>query len=99
LNSGLSDLDITAITMSPEGYIYLGTESGIIYRSVDIMSSINDKNPMIPSVFKLQQNYPNPFNPSTTLTYQLVKSSLVELKVYDVLGREITTLINNKYEK
>jgi hypothetical protein len=44
--------------------------------------------------FSLNQNYPNPFNPSTTISYQLSAGGLVSLKVYDVLGNEITTLVN-----
>ncbi|MDR3626593.1 MAG: T9SS type A sorting domain-containing protein, partial [Ignavibacteriaceae bacterium] len=47
-----------------------------------------------PSVFQLYQNYPNPFNPSTTISYEIPKSGLVQLKIYDVLGREITALVN-----
>ncbi|OGU52993.1 MAG: hypothetical protein A2315_01145 [Ignavibacteria bacterium RIFOXYB2_FULL_35_12] len=47
-----------------------------------------------PSEFALNQNYPNPFNPSTTINYQLAQKSVVELKVYDMLGKEIVTLVN-----
>jgi hypothetical protein len=53
-----------------------------------------DNNATIPAIFKLNQNYPNPFNPTTTISYSLPKESHVELKVFDMMGREITTLVN-----
>ena len=48
----------------------------------------------IPTSYALEQNYPNPFNPSTTINYQIPKDGLVSLKIYDALGREVKTLLN-----
>ena len=46
--------------------------------------------------YSLEQNYPNPFNPSTKITFQIPESGLVSLKIYDVLGIEIATLLNEE---
>jgi hypothetical protein len=54
-----------------------------------------EKNPIaIPTKFDLLQNYPNPFNPTTTINYQLPQSGFVTIKVFDILGREVATLVH-----
>jgi len=59
---------------------------------------VEDKEQLTITEFKLHQNYPNPFNPSTTISYQLPKAGFVTLKIYDVLGNEIKTLVNEMKE-
>ena len=56
-----------------------------------------EQNP-IPTEFKLEQNYPNPFNPSTKISWQSPVSSWQILKVYDVLGREVETIVDEYLE-
>ena len=67
-------------------------QSKIKYQA-DIATEIN-KQEKIPTKFSLSQNYPNPFNPTTAISWQIAVSSYVTLKVYDMLGREIATLVN-----
>jgi hypothetical protein len=52
----------------------------------------------VPDKFKLYQNYPNPFNPTTIIRFQIKDSRFVMLKVHDVIGREVATLINEKLQ-
>jgi len=49
----------------------------------------------LPNSFCLSQNYPNPFNPSTTIEYEISRASLVQIKIFDVLGNEVQTLVSN----
>ena len=60
------------------------------------VTAVDPSNNNLPNGFALEQNYPNPFNPSTTINYSIPSSSFVILKIYDVLGNEVATLVNEE---
>lgn len=64
---------------------------------MDTYNPLGITNNNIPVKFSLQQNYPNPFNPVTKIDYSLLKASDVKIIVYDILGREVQTLVNDKF--
>jgi len=62
----------------------------------DLLVGVKELPGQVPSAYHLAQNYPNPFNPSTIIRYSVPTTSFVTLKVYDVLGREVSTLVNEE---
>jgi hypothetical protein len=66
------------------------------YTLLRTVSEIEEETELLPNKFLLNQNYPNPFNPSTIIKYEIPERSFVTLRVYDVLGKEITTLVNEE---
>ena len=74
----------------------VGINGIILHTSSGGIAFINDKNTSHPNDFILKQNYPNPFNPITTIEYSIPKQSNVTIKVYDILGREVATLVNEE---
>jgi len=62
----------------------------------DRITSVETEKVNVPRQFMLRQNYPNPFNPSTTFAFSIPKKSFVSLKVYDVIGREVATVVSEQ---
>jgi hypothetical protein len=74
-------------------YSLIGLEKdGVLYGDT-VLTSVENGSSSLPPFFALYQNYPNPFNPSTTIEYSIQKSGWVEVAIYDLLGRTITTLV------
>jgi photosystem II stability/assembly factor-like uncharacterized protein len=96
--SGVSNLfDMNLIYTGGIIYAYAIARDGKVLRLQEPVGVVPVNN-NIPSEYKLDQNYPNPFNPSTVISYQLVVSSFATLKVYDMLGKEVVTLVNGQQQ-
>ncbi len=74
---------------------YVSGYYGTIYR-LDVTAFTGIGNNSMPLVYSLAQNYPNPFNPSTVIKFSIPESQIVNLKIFDILGREVVSLVNGK---
>jgi hypothetical protein len=76
--------------------LLVGTDTGLYqHPSNGVISSVRQsEKAAVPELYRLAQNYPNPFNPTTTIQYTLVKGQTVEIKVFDILGREMATMVS-----
>jgi len=98
VNTGLTNTNVGALAVS-EGNLYAGTDgSGVWICPLSEMITDVESDQPLPVQFTLDQNYPNPFNPSTTIKYELPNFSIVRLSVYDMLGREVSVLVNERRE-
>ena len=86
------------ISILPDGTGYLTGNRGEILKTTNFGGpiGINETHHQIPKYFKLYQNYPNPFNPITKIKYELNSTAQIVIKVYDIFGKEVKTLVNQK---
>ncbi len=97
LHSGLSDTFVFSFTLDDKGHLFAGTLGNGVFRTVESTTTVKDIAEEAPSSLVLAQNYPNPFNPSTTIEYNLPSAGDVSLRIYDLFGHEVATLVNEKH--
>ena len=96
-NQGISVVPTVRTMLITNNYIFSGIDENSVWRRAytDIIG-IKNISTEVPSGFSLSQNYPNPFNPVTNLEFGISDLGFVTLKVYDLLGKEVSTLVNEK---
>ncbi len=92
LNNGKLFVANADLAISPGG-----PGPGVVQVGIDTtLTDVNNEKISQPSSFELEQNYPNPFNPTTNFEFMIPNFELVSLKIYDMLGREVATLVNEE---
>ncbi len=96
-NQGFSSVPHIEAILITNNYLYAGTYGESVWkRSLSEIIGIRNISTEIPSKYSLSQNYPNPFNPATNIRFEIPKSGNIKLVVFDALGREVETLVNEK---
>ncbi len=99
-NQGLDSNSAVNSVHVNNGYVFLALKfgKGVWRRLLSEVISIQNISTEVPSSYSLGQNYPNPFNPITNVKFSIVNSGNVKLVVYDVMGREVQTLVNERLQ-
>ncbi|MDX2127838.1 MAG: alpha-amylase family glycosyl hydrolase [Chloroherpetonaceae bacterium] len=94
----VSNTDTIMTLQAGEFRIYTSKKLPTPDQGIDVALSVGLDSRAIPRAFALEQNYPNPFNPSTSIRYSIPTAGEVSLKVFDILGREISTLATGRHD-
>jgi hypothetical protein len=99
-NEGFSVSPSVNALLIANNYIFAGTGLQAVWRRPlsELITSNQNINNEIPSMYSLSQNYPNPFNPSTNIKFAIPRSSDVKIAIYDISGKEIDILVNEKLQ-
>ncbi len=95
-NAGLTNREVRSLVINTSGIAFAGVGSQGVYRTLDPITPLRNAPPELSKVFELQQNYPNPFNSGTVIKFDVPHPSHVVLNVFDIQGRKVTVLLNQK---
>jgi hypothetical protein len=95
--TGTATLDAPSVTLRSMAFVLQGGKLYLLSENTTLDTDAEDG--PLPAEYSLTQNYPNPFNSATVIKYSVPQRSKVVLKVYDILGNEIRTLVNEEKEE
>jgi hypothetical protein len=104
VNTGLVGSDIRSMAIDAQGFIYCGTLGGVVFKSAAAESMTPMAPPhsppptIVPKTYAVEQNFPNPFNPTTTIPFAIPVAGHVSLKVYNAIGQEIASLLDQELD-
>ncbi len=98
INTALPTQDVRCVAVDTGSYLYAGPWGYSLYKTTTSTVTSVEEERYTPTSFYLEQNYPNPFNPSTTISWQSPASGWQTIKLYDLMGREIETIVSGYYE-
>jgi hypothetical protein len=87
---------VMSLSMDQDGVLYAASPDSGIFKISTPLEAVKAGTATAPNGPALYQNYPNPFNPMTKIQYSISKLSIVKMKIYDMLGREVATLVNEQ---
>jgi hypothetical protein len=94
LGSDLANFSVILPAYGSAVYTIAANEEAVVLPTIPPIVSVKDEISLQPEEYNLYQNYPNPFNPTTIIRYSIINPDLVKIKIYDILGREVSTLVN-----
>ena len=98
LSDGLTNAFVNSLYIRSNNEVFAGTNGdGVYHTTVNPLTSVDEIYGTIPTAFTLKQNYPNPFNPATTISFSIDEQSDLRLVIYDLLGREVRTLLQKNF--
>jgi photosystem II stability/assembly factor-like uncharacterized protein len=96
-NSGFTSTYVRSLVQNSDGFVFAGTPHGV-FRSHVPVTEVSIGGEVSPLSFHLFQNYPNPFNPTTSISFDVPATGFVELRIFNLLGQEVASVVNGKLD-
>lgn len=97
VNTGFTNTTCVMVFSVSGTYLFAGTNNGVWRRPLsEMITEVERLSAVLPMHFSLDQNYPNPFNPATIISFSLPSKSFVSLKVFDIIGKEVATIVSEE---